>query len=396
MKSSESPLSIASLEEPSAVGERAPVQRAEPRETRSALAASRTHFRTLFDFAPDGYLVTDPTGMIWDANLIATALFGVGRNFLVGKPITVFVAMADRPGLRALLNRLAAGDGSPQSLEALLVARGGRSFRAALRVAGSGELRWMVRDVSEQREAQQALEREVEERRRAEERLRGSEERYRQLSGHLQRRVEEERTRIAREVHDELGGALTAIRFQLSLAAKEADGEARSRADTTQAIARVDAAIQAMRRICSDLRPSLLDHLGLWAAIEWLAEDFAGRTGIRCKVDLDPRAEVRDPERATAVFRIVQEALTNALRHAHASEVRILGRGSSPADLRIEVIDNGRGIRDADLARLDAFGLIGMQERALACGGRVTFEHPGRGTRIVLRLAAPGTPLCAS
>lgn len=346
------------------------------------LAAERLRFQRFFDFAPDGYLVTDPSGKILDANLMASKLFGVGRSYLLRKPLTVFVQMADRPRLRTLLNRLATGDGSARAFEAVLTPRGGRPFDAQIRVAGNSELRWMVRDVTEQRAAERALERE---RRIAEEGLRASEERYRQLSVHLQRRIEDERTHIAREVHDELGAALTAIRFELSFAARETAPNGASPEPHVEAIARVDAAIQAMQRICGDLRPSLLDHLGLWAAIEWLAEDFAERTGIRCTLDLDRQAEVRDPERATALFRIVQEALTNALRHAHATEVRIVAR-EDDGEMRIEVADNGCGIRDADLARPNAFGLIGMQERALACGGKVSFERQERGTRVVVRL----------
>lgn len=358
---------------------------ADLRLAREALVEERLRFRTLFDFAPDGYLVTDSHGTIRDANLMASALFGVGRSYLVRKPLTVFVRLADRPRLRTLLNQLAAGDGRPRTFEAVLQPRGASPFDAEIRVAGTLELRWMVRDVTRQRAAERALAREVEERSRAEERARGSEERYRQLSGHLQRRIEDERTRIAREVHDELGAALTAIRFELSLGARDMAGPGASREAHMAAILRVDETIRAMQRICGDLRPSLLDHLGLWAAIEWLAEDFSERTGIRCTVDLDRQAEVRDPDRATALFRIVQEALTNALRHAQPKEISIVAR-ESRGELRIEVTDDGRGIGEAEIARPNAFGLIGMQERALACGGEVTFERPGRGTRVVVRL----------
>lgn len=235
------------------------------------------------------------------------------------------------------------------------------------------------------------LEREIDERRQSDENLRRSEERYRMLSAHLHERIEEERTRIAREVHDELGSALTAIRFELSAlrSASQVDDAIRS------AIGRVDAAIRATRRICTDLRPSLLDHMGLWAAIEWFVEDMAGRSGIQCKVELEPGGELEEPVR-TSVFRIVQEAVTNTVRHAQASSLRVSAR-SGAGELEIQVADNGRGIRTSELARPDAFGITGMQERARACGARIVIEPTEPGTRVLLRvpLAAGGT-LCAS
>jgi two-component system sensor kinase len=275
--------SIMELANAASAGVRA--QPAKPRRTQEALAAEGLRWRALFDFAPDGYLVTDANGTIREANLMACTLLGVQRAHLRHKPLVVFVPMAGRRPLRMLLNQLAAGDGRPRAFQSVLLPRGGAPFGAEIRVAGTIELRWMVRDVNEQRAAERALGREIEERRRAEERARASEERYRQLTGHLQRRIEEERARIAREVHDELGAALTAIRFELSLAARETAKEGGSPQAQIEAIARVDEAIGAMRRICGDLRPSLLDHLGLWAAIEWLAEQFSERTGIRCTVD---------------------------------------------------------------------------------------------------------------
>jgi signal transduction histidine kinase len=221
--------------------------------------------------------------------------------------------------------------------------------------------------------------------------MRRSEERYRMLSAHLHEGIEEERTRIAREVHDELGSALTAIRFELSGLRSAAQGDEAVR----RAIGRVDAAIRATRRICSDLRPSLLDHMGLWAAIEWFVEDMAGRSGIQCKLELEPSSDLQEPARSS-VFRIVQEAVTNTVRHAKASSLRVSARDNA-GELEIQVADDGRGIRTAELARPDAFGITGMQERARSCGGRIIIERGQRGTRVMLRvpLADGGTP-CVS
>ena len=371
---------------------------------REALAAERASLSMLFEFAPDGYLVTDPAGRVSRANRMASELFGMPRAYLLGKPLAVFVKLSERAGFRALLRRLGEGTGSMFALEANMVARGGRIFEASIRVAnGGGELRWTVRDVSDQRHAQRSLfeaheglalrtrelESEIDERRQVEDNLRRSEERYRMLSSHLHGSIENERTRIAREVHDELGAALTAIRFDLAhMQNTEPNGA------TGRAIARIDAAIRATRRICSDLRPSLLDHMGLWAAIEWFVEDMGSRAGIQSKVELEPSGELEEPAR-TSVFRIVQEAVTNTVRHAGASTLRVSARRET-GHLQIEVADDGRGINKRELLRPDAFGITGMQERARACGGQIVIEPAARGTRVRLRVPIPTGDICES
>ena len=373
---------------------------------REALAAERTSFQMLFEFAPDGYLVTDSAGLVLRANRMAGKLLGVPHEHVIHKPIVVFVALSERRAFRALLRRLGEGKGSMFAFEATFEARGGRAFDASIRVATGGhELRWSIRDVTEQHRAQRSLsdahqrlgertrqlEGEIDEHRLSDENLRLSEDRYRRLSTHLQEGIEEERTRIAREVHDELGAALTAIRFELSglKTAGQVDAAVHS------AIGRVDAAIRTTRRICSDLRPSLLDHMGLWAAIEWFVEDMASRCGIRCQVKLEPANELDEPAR-TSVYRIVQEAVTNTVRHAKASSLRVSARGRA-GELEIEVADDGHGIRTAELVRPDAFGIAGMQERARACGGRILIEPAAQGTRVLLRVPlAAGGVLCAS
>jgi PAS domain S-box-containing protein len=374
--------------------------------TREALFAERRAFQMLFEFAPDGYLVTDRLGKILRANRMAGELFGVPLGNLVGKPLTVFVGLDGRPQFRSLVRRLSSGNPGMRSFEGRLVPRGGRSFDASIRVTGGGdELRWAIRDVTEQHRAHQALrdahqglearagelQHEIAERRLVQEHLVQSEGRYRNLSTHLQACIEQERSRIAREVHDELGAALTAVRFELSRAAERGDDPARGNL-IKASIERIDAAIRTTRRICSDLRPSLLDHMGLWAAIEWLVEDVGERAGLQCTVDLARGGEVNEAERATAVFRIVQEAVTNVVRHAGASRLSVTARTTGD-EVFIDVSDDGRGIGETELARPDAFGIIGMQERARACGGRIAIEHgAGKGTRVRMRVPLAANP----
>jgi signal transduction histidine kinase len=151
-------------------------------------------------------------------------------------------------------------------------------------------------------------------------------------------------------------------------------------------IVRIDGAMDPVRRIATDLRPSVLDDLGLVAAVEWQAQEFERNTGIT--VQLEMHAEHVDLEDicATTAFRILQETLTNVARHAHATRVNIALRVSVEA-LTLEVRDNGRGISPAEMASPRALGLLGSRERAIACGGELTIGGVrGRGTTVSLRI----------
>jgi signal transduction histidine kinase len=209
-------------------------------------------------------------------------------------------------------------------------------------------------------------------RKRAMAELRKSREDLARLTSHLQDLREEERRRIAREVHDELGGMLTSIRMELSLLRSENQASGRGPV-IDRADALVDRSITLIRRIASDLRPQILDDLGLVAALEWLVSDFGKRTGVRCRFSHPPRDPAVPREKATALFRIVQEALTNVARHAEASCLTIRMEAADGL-LRATVRDDGRGITPAQAASPDAFGLIGMQERAAHFGGRVSIQ----------------------
>lgn len=231
---------------------------------------------------------------------------------------------------------------------------------------------------------------------------RPSEEELRGLAAHLVSVREEERARIAREIHDQLGQALTALQLDLAWVRRRlarCDGSAAPREirDRLRAMSGlVDETMLSMRRIVTDLRPVVLDQLGLSAAIEWQAREFEARTGVRCLLRSSIRDRRFDPEISTAVFRIFQETLTNAARHSEARRVTVrlsVKRGV----LRLEVKDNGRGIPQEAVGSRKSMGLMGMRERALLHGGVVVVSGvPGRGTsvrvRIPLAAAARETP----
>jgi PAS domain S-box-containing protein len=228
---------------------------------------------------------------------------------------------------------------------------------------------------------------EVAERERVEEKLRMSLEQLRALAARLQEVREEERAGVAREIHDELGQACTAIKMDLALIGRKATKrQTQLQAKVKGAMELVDNMIQTLRRIASDLRPRTLDDLGLTAALEWQAQEFENRTGIRCSLTLPDEVLALDREMSTAIFRIFQESLTNVVRHAQATQVaaRLAKEGNA---LILEVRDNGKGFDAEEVRQRKSLGLVGMQERALLLNGEIKIEgEPGAGTNMKLRI----------
>jgi signal transduction histidine kinase len=203
----------------------------------------------------------------------------------------------------------------------------------------------------------------------------------RALAARLNSAREEERTRVAREIHDELGQALTAIKIEFASLLRDLPEElAESRG---QSILRLlDQTIQSVRRIGTELRPGILDDMGLVAALEWAADDFQTRTGTRCRINLPDEDIALDPERATALFRIFQETLTNVARHADATQVDAR-LGKENGHLILEVRDNGKGVSEEELSARTSLGILGMRERVLLLGGTLTISgSPGNGTTV--------------
>ena len=223
-------------------------------------------------------------------------------------------------------------------------------------------------------------------RRQAEEALRRSEEQLRDLAEYLQTAREEERTRVAREIHDEFGQALTALKFDLSWLSKrvpEGSNGVFRKIDEMNRL--LDATIQTVRRVSTELRPGLLDDLGLAAAIEWQTGHFAERTGIECHLDLDTE-EILDRDLNTALFRIFQESLTNVGRHADATEV-VVKLKMAPDEVVLIIRDNGRGITDSEIRDPRSLGLLGMRERVRTFDGEIVLEGTsGEGTTVTVRM----------
>jgi PAS domain S-box-containing protein len=223
---------------------------------------------------------------------------------------------------------------------------------------------------------------------RAEQELRASTEQLRNLTAHLQLVREEERARISREVHDELGQSLTAVKMDLAWLAgrlPQRDGPMLKRIRSTGQLA--DRMIQSIRRISTELRPAVLD-LGLAAAVEWQVQEFQARYGIQCKVRLLTR-EVFGSDVSTTLFRILQETLTNVARHAKATRVEVVKQKRRDRVV-LMIRDNGRGFDEEDPSVSKSLGLLGMRERAAILGGQVNISSaPGKGTTVTAWIPLP-------
>jgi signal transduction histidine kinase len=211
--------------------------------------------------------------------------------------------------------------------------------------------------------------------------------RLRDLAGYQETARERERAYIAREIHDEFGQALTALKMDLAWLARHLRTEKPDLLEKVGAMSDlVDSSVQMVRRIATDLRPGMLDHLGLLAAIEWQAQEFATRADFECELLLGDLELDLDPDLSTAVFRIFQETLTNVARHAEATKVRV-ELTEEATGLVLIVEDNGRGITEHQISAAKSLGLLGMQERARSWGGDVTFRAAqGQGTTVTVRV----------
>lgn len=390
------------------------------RRSERALRESEERFRLLIQGVQEyAIFQLDPMGNVASWNAGASRLTGYHAEEIIGKHFSVLYPREDvldgKPE-RTLAEAVRRGQSEDEGWR---VRKDGSRFWAnvlvtALRDA-QGNLRGfakLTRDMTERREREEALTRakellelrveqraavltrvneelreEIAERKRTEEQFKETLDQLRALAARLQSVREEERASIAREIHDELGQACTAIKMDLALIGRKiTKRQTQLRAKIESSMSIVDDMIVTLRRIASDLRPRSLDDLGLAAALEWQGQEFEKRTGIQCRVSLPPEPLNLDAEQSTAIFRIFQESLTNVARHAEATTVE--------ARLEIEddqlifrVHDNGKGFEPREAKAKKSLGLVGMQERAHLLKGEVSVEGiPGSGTTMTLRI----------
>lgn len=392
----------------------------ERKNTQQALLESEESLRFLIENVRE-YAVfqLDPRGHIVSWNAGAQRLKGYRAEEVLGKYISLFYDPDEARSGKPEYNLAKAARVGECKDEGWRVRKDGSRFWASVLITAvkdsSGNLRGFLkitRDATDRREREAILKeaketqelraeqraailakvnldlrQEINVRQSAEGDLRKSLEQLRALAARLQLVREEERTLVAREMHDELGQACTAIKMDLAAIGRKATkGQTQVRVRVDSALQLVDKMIFTVRRIASELRPRTLDVLGLTAALEAQAQEFENRAGIRCIVALPQEQLALDSEQSTAIFRIFQEALTNVARHAQATRVnaRLEIRENQ---LILVVQDNGRGFDEAQLSGHRSLGLVGMQERALLLNGEFKIEGvPGSGTKVTLRI----------
>ena len=345
------------------------MQNEELRRAQAELSASQARYFDLYNQAPAGYLTLGAQGLILEANLAAVTLLGVSRGALLKQAIRSFVLEEDQDIYYHLRKRLYES-GEAQSCE-LRLARGGGApcwvslvATLALNTEGAPLMRCVLVDVTERKLDEQARQENAE-----------------QLSA-LTRRLlevqEEERAELARELHDEVGQVLTAVRLHLKVVER---GDA-PEGSIGRALKAVEVAIKQVRSLSLNLRSPLLDELGLAAALRSLAQQYSQSARLRVSIDA-PSGEMKLPRDVTAAaYRIAQEALTNAIRHAHARETVVCVE-PGVARLVLTVSDDGCGFAPEEARRRGGFGLRGMEERAKLAGGTLRVRsEPGKGTQV--------------
>jgi len=347
------------------------------RRAENALRESEARLRTIIETEPECVKLVDERGRLLEMNPAGLAMIEADSIDQVrGQSIAQVVAPEHRAAFLDLHRRVFAGEAGTLEFEVIGL-KGGRRWLATQAVPlrdreGAGVVQALL-----------GITRDVTETRRAEELLRASRTALRSLATRQQDIREDERTRIAREIHDSLGQALTALKLHLAAAQEAVAREAPSLGcRLVETADMVDDLVKMVRRIATELRPPILDQLGLPAALEWLAQDFSHRTGIACRTTILPTSGAISQELATALFRIVQEGLTNISRHAEAAEVEIALELKSQC-VTLEISDDGRGITEATTTGPGSLGILGMRERAAALGGvlEVVPRNDG-GTRV--------------
>ena len=362
------------------------------KQAEDALHESEERFRTIFESAGIGIALVDVNGVPVATNPALGTMLGYSSEELRTMAFTEFTHPDDAAADWELFKELQEGKRDSYQMEKRYRRKDQSIFWGKLTASLVRDLKGraqygigMVEDISEQKAAE-------ERRTVGEKALRERTAQLHALTARLNAVREEEALRIARELHDELGQAMTGMTMELAAVQRQlASGndvlpvpEIQGKLAGVRRL--LDTTIATTRKICTELRPALLDQLGLLPALEAQAEEFEARTGIFCNLTL-PVGEIDlAPDAALAVFRIFQEILTNVARHSGATEVTV-ELAMADSEVRLEVIDNGRGVTKEEIAQASGLGLIGMRERAIAAGGQVLVESAaGGGTRVMLLL----------
>jgi len=353
-------------------------------QAREELSDSEARLAAVVETAMDAIVTVDGAQNVVLFNRAAEEVFGYRREDVIGAPLERLLPQRFRGVHRGHVHRFGEDQvtsrrmGDATALAALRA--DGSEFPIAASIShvtlhGKPYFTVILRDITLRKQSEDMLSRQQQE--------------LRELSAQALEVREEEKTLLARELHDELGQLLTALKMDLAwLRERLPAAEDRLGDKARQMSELLDQTVASVRRISADLRPLMLDDLGLADAAGWLVEDFARRSGLECRIDLAPQELLDAVERniAIAVYRVLQESLTNIARHAGAKHAW-MSLELSGGEIRLEVEDDGRGIAPEDLAKARSLGLKGMRERARYLGGELEVSRAARGgTRVVLRL----------
>ena len=354
----------------------------------SLLARGEARLRGILDSAMDAIITIDESQHIVIFNAAAEAMFGCPKEEALGAPLLWFIPERFR-GVH--------GDHVRNFGETGTASRRMGALRIVTGVRRNGEEFPIDASISQVTELGSkfytVILRDVTARALSEEALRRSKEELQELGAAAHEAREQEKSRIARELHDELAQALTALQMDVAWCKEKlpaGQGSFAQKLDRMETL--LDTTVTATRRIAADLRPLMLDDLGLLPAVEWLVENFTQRTGVPCELAVSTSDLRLNNANSTAVFRIIQESLANVAKHARAShaEVSIEQNGSG---VTISVRDDGLGFSPHHPRKPNSFGLVGLRERAYLLGGEVAFiSAPGRGTNIEVRLPVSSMP----
>jgi two-component system sensor histidine kinase UhpB len=349
---------------------------------RNMLKESEERYKALFDRSLSYIYLHDFSGQFIDANDAALKALGYRRKEILPLNFASLLDKSQQPKAKQSLEEIIRTGHQKKPDEYKLRRKDGHYIW----VETEGSL--IYKDGKPY--AIQGIGRDITERKEAEETLKESREQLRSLAAHLQSIREEERMVMAREIHDELGQALTAIKMDLSWLNKRIPDEQNSIFKKTESMSElIDSTIQTVQRISAQLRPGLLDDIGLLAAIEWQADEFQKRTGISCELSVNSQDITLDSERSTAIFRIFQETLTNITRHANATKVRV-SLVKKNMQLKLKIKDNGKGISEEKISDPKSLGLVGIQERVFFLGGDIEIKGTqGKGTTLTVSIPLP-------
>jgi PAS domain S-box-containing protein len=358
---------------------------AQQEKAQEAIRESEERYRTMFETSPDAITICDSQFNISMINRRGAQLFGYeNAEDMLGRNLYEFVSPESTQLAQDNIQKLLDGN-ELRNVESMVLRKDGSTFPMESNAA-------MILDGDRKPKALIAVSRDINERKSAENELKNSRQQLRALTLHMQSVREEESKRIAREIHDELGSALTGLKWDMELMEQtllELE-DVRLRRTLEKAIkasiSLIDETTNTVRRISSELRPGVLDDLGLVEAIEWQMQQFQSRTGIHCHCDSSDLLTDLSGQQSTVIFRIFQEILTNVLRHAQASCINIhLKEEGEEVILRVE--DNGLGITESEQSNPRSLGLLGMRERAYSVGGDVYISgEKSKGTTVTVRI----------